>query len=109
MTNATVPVPVSELVSLRDDISNWETSAPLAAVLAHIPTPPKVGDFVTAESVKDLPAGTVLRDNEDDIWLVGPQAIVSYLNPARSDPRVLAVDNPAWGMYEPVIISLPRD
>lgn len=119
MTEATVPVPVALLKRLRDDrqlrfvepggaLYNVYGDA-MEPLIALIPEPPKVGDVVTAENVQDLPAGTVLRDNTDDIWLVDPQGNLSYFTPSRIDPRVFALTDPAWDEYEPVIISLPRD
>lgn len=108
MTENTVPVPVELLKRVEAEVY-YGSESPLKELRGYIPVPSKVGDVVTAESVKSLPAGTVLRDVTDDIWLIGPQARLSYINPARADPRVFILSDPAWDVYEPAIISLPEE
>ncbi len=105
MTDQTVSVPVAELIALRDDVTNWESVAPLAAVLARIPAPPKVGDTLTAEQIKALPVGALVVDAQEDPWMVRPyEKVLWYGDSDTLDNR--QTPKAAWGPY--TLVYLPE-
>lgn len=118
MTDQTVPVPVDLLRALEASIRGtaWETvqcdAPPLGAAVQAltdlIPTPPKVGDVIeSARAVKELPVGTVLRDNSQDVWLVTEGKHLHFVNPRKTSPSLSQIDDPAFSYYKPVIVALP--
>lgn len=120
MNEQTVPVPVTLLKRLRDDrqlrfvdpggaLYNVYDDA-MAPLIDLIPVLPKVGDMITAETIAALPPGSVLRDNIDDVWIVGPGGRIRVVNrTASGDPDFYEVFSPSFSDYQPVLISLPRD
>lgn len=80
MSNETIPVPTEMLVRLKDSIrrrtnDGWveeaEITGPIVReLLALIPAPrPKVGDVLTEEQIKALPAHSVLVDEDGDVYV----------------------------------------
>lgn len=78
-----IPVPLDLLKELKASYrgSSREIDAPwnevtttldgtaYDRVVALIPTPPKVGDMLDADEVRQLPPGAVLLDADDDVWV----------------------------------------
>jgi hypothetical protein len=112
-TEKTITVPVSAIEALRsgrDGLGAYGTTYVAAQSLFDLlPKPFKVGDVVTEHTWGDLPVGTVLRDRVGDIWFVGPNMTLSYLNPSRAKPASFELYAPDWDDYRPVIVSLPCD
>lgn len=76
----TVPVPIELLKALFDHTTitrdvfagaSVEVSNSALGVLIDIksllPSPPKVGDTLTAEQIADLPDASVMHDDDDDV------------------------------------------
>lgn len=109
MTDKTVPVPVELLQEIEDGVF-YPSGSPLARLRDFIPAPsPKVGDAITEDTIKELPNGSVLRDNVDDIWVVGSTGRLFYANLQRSAPAFFELHLPSFSEYKPVLVSLPRD
>jgi len=68
----TVSVPVELLQRLK---TSYPATAALERTAIHalvnlIPSPPKVGDVLTAERVYDLPPRSTFVDSDDDVYVV---------------------------------------
>lgn len=119
LRDQTIPVPVYLLKEVADGatlVSDYiegpsgtlSGSAALAlkSIVSLIPTPPKVGDTLTAEQVGALPVGALVVDDQEDSWLVRQDGKVLYF--ADSDlPENRQYPKTVWGPY--TLVYLPRD
>lgn len=116
MTEQTVPVPIDLLRALEASIRGtaWDTvqidAPPLGATVQAltdlIPSPPKVGDTLTAEQVGALPVGALVVDDQEDSWLVRPDGKVLYF----ADSDILKNRQYPKTVWEPyTLVYLPRD
>lgn len=109
MTDQTIPVPVDLLKDLRERYRGELRIDPdglLAQVTALIPSPPKVGDALTAAGVKAaaLPERSVLIDSDGDVWVTSEGGSV-YLSECGIDDEA----NPSTP-YEPyLLVHIGRD
>ena len=70
MTEKTVAVPVELLQELKREYPGAIEAVPggpLSRLVELIPSPPKVGDVLTAEQIAELPAASVMRDEDGDV------------------------------------------
>lgn len=78
----TIPVPVDllkrlfENTTLTRDVFEGDSVdvrpsgiGALIDIKALVPDPPKVGDVLDADEVRQLPPGAVLTDGDDDVWI----------------------------------------
>lgn len=111
MTDQTVSVPVAMLQKARDYYRDYPSAqrGPLAGIFALIPTPPKVGDTLTAAQIKALPLRSVVVDQDGDLWIKGQEQVVSLLG-FSSDSRPLSDGGTAdeLARYNPVLAHLPK-
>jgi hypothetical protein len=117
VTDQTVPIPLDLLKRLFDnttlnrDIFTGDSVdvrpggiGALIDIEAFIPSPPKVGDKLTAAQVATLPYNAVVIDGDGDPWAVKREGWI-YLAHDGGDSAEAPND-----IYEPyTLVYLPRD
>lgn len=97
----TVPVPVDLLKRIASEYG------PISELNALIPTPPKVGDALTAAQAGTLPQNAVVIDAEGDVWVKYYLGTKIYLAMDGTNGAVEA-ENIDYGPYTLVYLA-PRD
>lgn len=116
MTEKTVPVPVELLQELKLEYPGAIEAVPggpLSRLVELIPSPPKVGDVLTAEQIAELPDASVMRDEDGDVLVKVGDTVrrittdLQYWDEATRWPAddfdELAAD------YSVTLVSLPDD